>query len=161
MYPVPAQPKIYHILHVDRLASVIAAGGLFCDGEMQRRGSGGTTIGMNKIKEDRLYKRRVKCHPDDFVGDYVPFYFCPRSVMLYMIHMANDPDLAYKGGQQPIVHLEADLYRTVSWLRITASVGLSPSQMQLRPILSSAQTLISLTKLTGQLFLQRIGSPRT
>ena len=35
--------------------------------------------------------------------------------MLYLIHRANHPDLTYKGGQGPIVHLEADLYETVRW----------------------------------------------
>lgn len=45
----------------------------------------------------------------------VPFYFCPRSIMLYVIHRANHPDLAYRGGQGPIVHLEADLHEVVAW----------------------------------------------
>jgi hypothetical protein len=35
--------------------------------------------------------------------------------MLYMIHMANNFELTYKGGQQPIIHLQADLYRTEKW----------------------------------------------
>jgi ssDNA thymidine ADP-ribosyltransferase, DarT len=47
------------------------------------------------------------------VGDFVPFYFCPRSLMLYVISKANHPQLAYRGGQRPIVHLEADLHETV------------------------------------------------
>jgi len=34
---VPAQPKIYHIVHVDRLPSIIADGGLWCDAEIVRR----------------------------------------------------------------------------------------------------------------------------
>lgn len=34
--------------------------------------------------------------------------------MLYLIHKKHE-DLAYKGGQEPIVHLEADLYDTVAW----------------------------------------------
>lgn len=114
MYRVPAQPKIYHILHVDRLASVINDGGLWCDAEMQRRGGGGTTIGMDTIKQRRL-TLPVKCHPGDHVGDYVPFYFCPRSVMLFIIWKANHPELAYRGGQGPIVHLQADLTATVAW----------------------------------------------
>jgi hypothetical protein len=114
MYQVPPQPKIYHILHVDRLASVLTAGGLWCDAEMQRRGGGGTTIGMSKIKQRRL-TLHVKCHQGDYVGDYVPFYFCPRSIMLYLIYRANDPDLDYRGSQQAIIHLEADLYRVVQW----------------------------------------------
>ncbi|NTU79533.1 MAG: DUF4433 domain-containing protein [Chloroflexales bacterium] len=114
MYPVPAQPKIYHILHVDRLASVLAAGGLWCDAEMQCRGGGGTTIGMSRIKQRRL-ALPVNCHPSDHVGDYVPFYFCPRSVMLYIIWRANHEDLTYRGGQGPILHLQADLATTVAW----------------------------------------------
>ena len=35
--------------------------------------------------------------------------------MLYVIYMANDPELSYRGGQGPIVHLEADFRRTVAW----------------------------------------------
>ena len=35
--------------------------------------------------------------------------------MLYMYHMNNHPDLTYKGGQGPIVHLEADLQKVVNW----------------------------------------------
>lgn len=35
--------------------------------------------------------------------------------MLFLIHRDNDPDLTYHGGQQPILHLEADLLRTVEW----------------------------------------------
>lgn len=114
MYQVPTQPKIYHILHVDRLASVLAAGGLWCDAEMQRRGGQGTMIGMGSIKQRRL-TLPVKCHPNDCVGDYIPFYFCPRSIMLYLIYKANHADLTYRGGQDAIVHLQADLYATVAW----------------------------------------------
>jgi hypothetical protein len=35
--------------------------------------------------------------------------------MLFVIHCANNPELAYRGGQQPIVHIEADLHRVVRW----------------------------------------------
>ena len=33
--------------------------------------------------------------------------------MLYVIHCANHPELAYRGGQQPIIHLEADLHQHI------------------------------------------------
>lgn len=75
---------------------------------------GGTVIGMGTIKQRRL-SLPVSCHPGTFVGEYVPFYFCPRSIMLFVIHCANHPDLAYRGGQQPIIHLEADLNGVVQW----------------------------------------------
>ena len=43
----------------------------------------------------------MKCYPDNFVGEYVPFNFCPRSVMLYILHMGNAEGLTYHGGQGP------------------------------------------------------------
>jgi hypothetical protein len=69
---------------------------------------------MNNIKHRRLHELRLNHHPDLYVGQCTPFYFCSRSVMLYLIHMRNQ-DLAYKGGQEPIVHLEADLRSAVDW----------------------------------------------
>ena len=70
---------------------------------------------MSEIKRRRVEQLTVDCHPKTMVGDYVPFYFCPRSVMLYVIHMANHRELAYRGGQGPIVHLEADLHSVIEW----------------------------------------------
>lgn len=109
----PDRPKIYHIVHLDRLAT-ISRNGLVSDAAIRRAASAGTVIGMNSIKDRRL-TLPVKCHHGTCVGDYVPFYFCSRSIMLYVIHQANHPELAYRGGQHPIVHLEADLYEAVEW----------------------------------------------
>jgi hypothetical protein len=72
-------------------------------------------VGMSQIKERRLKKIEVPCHAGTRVGDYVPFYFCPRSIMLYILHKGNHPDLNYKEGQAPIVHLQADFHRTIRW----------------------------------------------
>jgi len=112
----PAQPKIYHIVHVDRLASVVADGCLWSDAVIANRQGVGTTIGMGGIKARRL-TLPVPCHHGTHVGEYVPFYFCSRSIMLYVVHCANHPDLAYRGGQGPIIHLEADLNRVVAWAK--------------------------------------------
>lgn len=114
MQTAPVQPKIYHITHVGNLESIIGDGGILCDVAMAARGGPVKSIGMSEIKKGRL-ALPVKCHPGDRVGDYVPFYFCPRSVMLYVIHMANHPGLSYRGGQGPIVHLESDLHDVVAW----------------------------------------------
>lgn len=111
---VPNRPKIYHIVHVDRLASIISDGCLWCDAEIGRRRPTGTVIGMKDIKQRRL-TTTLDSHPDLHVGDCVPFYFCPRSVMLYIIYQANHPEITYREGQGPIVHLEADLYDSVAW----------------------------------------------
>jgi len=111
----PADPKIYHILHVDRLPSVILDGWLWCDAEIASRNPPGTTIGVGKIKQRRLTELTLTSHPGLGIGDCVPFYFCPRSIMLYMIHRANHSELTYRGGQEPIIHLESDLKQTVAW----------------------------------------------
>lgn len=111
--PVPATPKIYHIVHVDNLASIVADGCLWPDSVMARR-AGGAVIGNNEIKADRLHLP-VECHANTCVGDYVPFYLCPRSVMLYVISRRNHPNVAYKDGQGPVVHLIADMNEVVDW----------------------------------------------
>ena len=113
--PVPAEPKIYHIVHADRLPSIIADDCLWCDAEVVRRSPSGTTIGMDDIKKRRLNELTLESFPDLHVGDCVPFYFCPRSIMLFKIHKGNDPELTYKGGQVPIVHLEVELRHVVNW----------------------------------------------
>jgi len=110
---VPPEPRIYHITHLDNLARIIEQGALWSDAVMVRDGGPATAIGMSTIKRRRLEELRVHCHPGTFVGEYVPFYFCPRSIMLYLIYMANNPELAYRGGQEPILHLEADLRASV------------------------------------------------
>lgn len=114
MPPTPAHPKLYHIVHVDRLPSIVADGCLWCDAVMVNRPGTGTTIGMGPIKTRRL-ALPVYPHPGDHVGDYVPFYFCPRSIMLSVLYYANRPELTYRGGQGPIVHLEADLAEVAAW----------------------------------------------
>lgn len=116
--PPPAAPNIYHIVHVDRLPPIVAEGGLLCDAAVVRRMTADLAHGMgtmNSIKKSRLTQRMLRSHFGLFVGKCVPFYLCPRSVMLYVIDKANHPELEYRGGQGPIVHLEADLLATVDW----------------------------------------------
>jgi ssDNA thymidine ADP-ribosyltransferase, DarT len=110
----PSRPSIFHIAHVRNLASIVADGGLRSDAAMMQAGGPSASIGMSAIKQRRL-SLDVTCHPGDTVGEYVPFYFCARSIMLFVIHRQNHPDLTYRDGQGPIVHLEADLNEVVAW----------------------------------------------
>ncbi len=67
---VPAKPKIYHIIHVDKLPSIISDGYLWCDAVMEQRANQlGTTIGMNSIKRRRLYELTLDSYPDLYVGN--------------------------------------------------------------------------------------------
>ena len=111
---VPTNPKIYHITHLENLGQIID-GGLWSDAERIRRGLACTIVGMKEIKRRRLEELEVDCHPATRVGEYVPFYFCPRSIMLYLLHVGNHPDVSYRGGQRLIVHLEVDLHSVVRW----------------------------------------------
>jgi len=91
----PTSPKLYHIVHVDRLSSIVADGELLCDEIMAQRMGTGTTVGMGHIKQ-RRQQLTLESRPGLRVGQCVPFYFCPRSVMLYLLGRANHPDLNYR-----------------------------------------------------------------
>jgi len=110
------KPKIYHITHVGNLTSIIDLGYIESDARRVKQGNGQVSIGMTEIKRRRHHEITIACHPGTTVGEYVPFYFCPRSIMLYIIHMGNHPDIAhYRKGQVPIIHLQVDLETAVNW----------------------------------------------
>lgn len=106
--------RIYHIVHMDRLTSIMDDGFLWSDAEIREKACSGTTIGMQNIKNRRL-SLPLRSHPELMVGSCVPFYFCPRSVMLYVLHRGEHSELAYRGGQEPIVHLVADVRESADW----------------------------------------------
>jgi hypothetical protein len=115
MTAAPTSPKIYHITHLDNLAGIVATGGLVSDAKRIASGLSCSLVGMSTIKQRRLEELEVACHPGTKVGEYVPFYFCPRSIMLYILHKANNPELTYTGGQRPMLHLQADLNTVITW----------------------------------------------
>lgn len=115
MTAVPQSPKIFHITRVENLSEIVNSGCLWSDAKRIEMNLGCHLVGMSVIKQRRLDELKVKCHPSTQVGHYVPFYFCPRSVMLFILHKGNHPDVTYKDGQRLIVHLQADLNQTVAW----------------------------------------------
>lgn len=115
MAKLPQHPKIYHITHLRNLPQIVDARRLWSDAKRIEKKLDCDVVGMSHIKQRRLEEIEVECHPGTHVGDYVPFYFCPRSIMLYILHMGNHPDLNYREGQRPIIHLQADLRAVVEW----------------------------------------------
>jgi hypothetical protein len=107
---VPDDPKIFHITHLDNLPGILAEGGLWSDAVRIRRRLPVVNIGHKHIKNRRLHCP-VKTLHGGKLGDYVPFNFCPRSVMLYAVHRGH-PD--YSGGQESIVHLVSSVSRAVA-----------------------------------------------
>jgi hypothetical protein len=116
--PIPPEPKIYHITHMNNLPRILEAGVLWSDAKRLELGLACDIVGMSGIKQRRIQELPVPCHPGTKVGHYVPFYFCPRSIMLYILYMGNHPDLTYRGGQRPIVHLQIDVAQAVTWADI-------------------------------------------
>lgn len=55
---------------------------------------------MSSIKKRRLESLILTSHFDLYVGQCVPFCFCPRSIMLFVIHCANHPELIYRGPRR-------------------------------------------------------------
>lgn len=116
---VPDRPKIFHIVHVDRLHSIFEEGYLLSDSEVKRRSIQGTTIGSPEMKAARLLKP-LRTYPDLHVGECVPFNFCPRSVLLYLnwkkrLGSATGQAVpANQDGEDKIVHIQADLYSVVA-----------------------------------------------
>jgi len=111
----PENIKIYHITHIENLPGMVEAERLYSDAKRIELGIACNLVGMSTIKQRRLEELEVSCCPGTMVGEYVPFYFCPRSVMLFLLYKGNHPDLEYRGGQEPIVHLQADLNATIRW----------------------------------------------
>lgn len=111
---------IYHITNVDNLPSIIAAGGLWSDAERERQGITNINIAHTHIK-GRRKTTEVKSGNGGVVADYVPFYFCPRSPMLYSIHKGGVA--GYAQGQAAVVHLCAKLSVAIERTAWCASTG--------------------------------------
>jgi len=84
MVKMQKKPKIYHITHIQNLNNILNDKMLWSDSKRLEFGLDCEIVGMSEIKRRRLEELEVKCHSGTMVGEYVPFYFCPRSIMLYI-----------------------------------------------------------------------------
>jgi hypothetical protein len=103
--PVPDSVWLFHITHIDNLTAIIRAGGLLAHNGVD---DAYTDIAHQTI-QNRRNNTQVPCMPGGQLHDYVPFYFCRRSPMLYAIHKGNIE--TYLGGQESIVYLVTTLAR--------------------------------------------------
>lgn len=108
----PRQTPIYHITDIANLTDILASGGLYSDAALQVAGANPSQIGYTNIKQRRLTEYTIPCCGNRFVGEFVPFYLCPRSPMLYTINNGNTG--RPKGCQTDILHLVSDVYRASS-----------------------------------------------
>ena len=106
--PIVTNALIYHITPVENLAS-IARDGILCDLIAVATDVASVNIGYDHIKERRR-QRLVTVGPRGTLDHYVPFYFAPRSPMLYTISKGNVED---SGTQSHIVHLVVNVDHVV------------------------------------------------
>lgn len=92
---------IYHITDIVNLRGIVGRSGLHSDVAMATENP--ENIGYSHIKERRAKEIRVDCCGGRFVGEFVPFYFCPRSPMLFTVNKGNTG--REPGCQRTILHL--------------------------------------------------------
>lgn len=108
---VPNPTFIYHITSVENLHSILHNNGLNCINQLQEDDSSFVNIAYEQI-QSRRSERQVPLPPYGKLHDYVPFYFAPRSPMLYTIHQGNVPQ--YQGRQNQIIYLVSTVQQVVS-----------------------------------------------
>ena len=115
MTKIPIPTLIYHITSITNLVSVLKSGGLYCYRTLQGNRIDYRNIAYSNIQSRRAAKS-IDCGSMGTLHDYVPFYFAPRSPMLYAINQGNVP--GYTEGQEPVIYI-------VSTLDAVESTGLS------------------------------------
>lgn len=98
-----AQTPIYHITDASNLPGIIAGGGLVSEAALAAKGGPKVVIGYDHIKLRRMEQTRIPHANNRFVGEFVPFYYCPRSPMLYVVNRGRTG--RQPGCQTEIVHL--------------------------------------------------------
>ncbi|QMU72577.1 DUF4433 domain-containing protein [Streptacidiphilus sp. P02-A3a] len=93
---------LLHFTHLRNLPSILDEGFMVSDAQMQARGGVPAECGDRNIKAERR-TRKIRVAPHGAPADYVPFYFAPRSPMLYVINKGRVA--TYQDGQPPLIYL--------------------------------------------------------
>jgi len=93
---------IYRLIHVENLPIVLQREGLHAPLHEPSDGLVYKTIHNAEIQSHRQVKP-LPCGPGGKIHDYVPFYFCIRSPMLYIISKGGVE--GYSEGQEPLIYL--------------------------------------------------------
>jgi ssDNA thymidine ADP-ribosyltransferase, DarT len=93
---------IYHFTHIKNLASILIADEICSNSNLWLDGIEHVDIAHSHI-QDRRRTTQVPCGPGGTLHDYVPFYFAPRSPMLFSIYKGNVQ--SYPDGQGPLIYL--------------------------------------------------------
>lgn len=95
---------IYHITHIKKLPSILRSEGILANNRLKFQPIDYVNMSHQTIQDKRA-KINVPCSRGGTLHDYVPWYFAPRSPMLYAIDKGNVQ--GYEEGQTPVIHLVA------------------------------------------------------
>ena len=93
---------VFHITAIKNLESLIHSGYIYSQDSCGGHEVVPERIGYASLK-DRRSRTPVPCFEGTFLSQFVPFYFAPRSPMLYAIHQNQVEDCSY--GQEDVIHL--------------------------------------------------------
>jgi hypothetical protein len=93
--------RIFHITAICNLPSIAKSRKLYSNSLLRKKQIEYGNIAYQGAQGRRATKL-VARPPGGVIHDYVPFYFAPRSPMLFTINKGNVPDCPYR--QQDIVH---------------------------------------------------------
>ncbi|HOE10747.1 MAG TPA: DUF4433 domain-containing protein [bacterium] len=103
--------EIYHITHIGNLQSICSTGGIFNDLRIKTHGVNLNSIAHEHIRQSRAI-RPVPIAPYGTLGDYVPFYFAPRSPMLYAVYCGKVK--GFCGTQKDILYLVSSVEQVIT-----------------------------------------------
>lgn len=98
----PNPTRIFHITALENLRMILTTGELRSKQILALESREYTNIAHASIQDQRT-NTTVPCGPRGVLHDYVPFYFGPRSPMLFTLSRGNVE--GFSGGQHSIVHL--------------------------------------------------------
>ena len=99
---VVALTVILHMTHFSNLPAIAARGGLVCENRRAAEAIRAVNIAYMNLKTLRGGTSVPVCKGGN-LNDYVPFYFAPRSPMLYVISIGGIA--GYPDGQEGVVYL--------------------------------------------------------
>lgn len=93
---------ILHMTHISNLHRILESNGLIAISQLVSNNQSYINIAHTSIQDQRA-TYAVPVEPYGTLHDYVPFYFAPRSPMLFSISKGNIN--GYSDGQKPIIYL--------------------------------------------------------
>lgn len=105
------EKRIYHITSIDNLESILEQQGIYSKHEMNKISKSYTNIAHSNIQERRTAKL-VPVYPYQTLHHYVPFYFSPKSPMLYAIKQGKVT--GFQGRQDSVIYIVSSINKIVT-----------------------------------------------